>query len=110
VTGVFKQKNPGNSLLLLVYGLVLKFGILLQPAPPLKQEEDHYLYKLILRFLEQFALPDAFYGILAFLLLFLQATLLNKITVSFKLLPRPNYLPGMALILLSTLFIEWNRF
>jgi hypothetical protein len=110
VVGIFRQKNPGNSLLLLVYGLILKFGILLRPSPPLTQQEDHYLYELLLRILRPIALPDFVFGIFAFLLIYVQATLINRITIELKMLPKPNYLPGMAYMLLSSLFIEWNHF
>ena len=110
MVGIFRQKNPGNSLLLLVYGLVLKFGIILRPSPPLQQEEDHYLYELLLRVLSPSFLPSFFFGILAFLLIYVQATLLNRISIDQKMLPKPNYLPGMAFMLLSSLFVEWNHF
>lgn len=110
MVGIFRQKNPGNSLLLLVYGLVLKFGIILRPSPPLQQEEDHYLYELLLRVLSPSFLPPFFFGILAFLLIYVQATLLNRISIDQKMLPKPNYLPGMAFMLLSSLFVEWNHF
>lgn len=110
MVGIFRQKNPGNNLLLLVYGLVLKFGILLRPSQPLRQEEDHYLYSLLLRLLAQLQLPNFFYGIVAFLLIYIQTILINRICTDQKMLPKPNYLPGMAYMLLSTLFVEWNHF
>lgn len=110
MVGIFRQKYPGNNLLLLVYALILKFGILLRPSLPLVQEEDHYLYELLLRFLLPLNLPAFFYGITAFLLLYIQAALLNRISTEQKMLPKPNYLPGMAYILLSSLFVEWNHF
>jgi len=110
VVGIFKQKNPGNGLLLLVYGLVLKFGILLRPSQPLRQQGDHYLYSLLVRLLNWLELPAFMYGCIAFFLLFMQATLLNKITVDQKMFARPNYLPGMSYMLLTSLFVEWNHF
>lgn len=110
MVGIFRQKNPGNSILLLVYALILKFGILLKASPPLTQGEDHYLYKLLLRLLTPLHLPAFVYGLTAFLLIFIQATLLNRICTDQKMLPKPNYLPGMAYVLLSSLFIEWNHF
>lgn len=110
MVGIFRQKNPGNSLVLLFYGLVLKFGILLRPSPPLRQQEDHYLYELLLKLLGAIHLPNFVYGILAFLILFVQATLLNRICIDQKMLAKPNYLPGMAYMLLSSLFVEWNHF
>jgi hypothetical protein len=110
VVGVFRQKNPGNNLLLLAYGLVLKFGIFLKSPGALKLEEDHYLYRLLLRLLEWLHLPAVVYALLAFLLLFTQATILNKICIDQKMMAKPNYLPGMAYMLLSSLFVEWNHF
>lgn len=93
-----------------MYGLVLKFGLLLRPSPPLKQAEDHYLYSVFVRFLDTLHLPDFFYGVVAFLLLFVQSSLINRIFIDQKMLPKPNYLPGMAYMLLSSLFVEWNNF
>jgi len=110
VVGIFRQKNPGNNLLLLVYGLILKFGILLRPSQPLKQEGDHYLYTLLVRSLEPLHIPSFIYGLAAFLLLLIQATLLNRISITQKMLPKPNYLPGMSYMLLTSLFVEWNHF
>lgn len=110
MVGIFRQKNPGNSLLLLVYGLILKFGILLRPSAPLRQEEDHYLYELLMRLLTGIQLPNFVFGIIAFLLICIQASLINRITIDLKMLPKPNYLPGMAYMLLSSLFVEWNHF
>lgn len=110
MVGIFRQKNPGNSLILLGYGLVLKFGFLLAPSGALQQEQDHYLYRLLLRLLEPLQIPDWVYAVVAFLLLFTQATLINRISIRQKMLPRPNFLPGMAFLLISTLFPEWNHF
>lgn len=110
MVGIFRQKNPVNSLFLLAYGLVLKFGIFLKSPPPLKLEEDHYLYKLILDLLGNLHLPVFVYSIFTFLLLFAQATMLNKICIDQKMMTKPNYLPGMTLMLLTSLFIEWNYF
>jgi hypothetical protein len=110
VVGIFRQKNPGNSLILLVYALVLKFGILIRPQPALFEEEDHYLYRLLFRLLTPLNLPAFFYTITAFLLIYIQASLFNRICTDQKMLPKPNYLPGMAYILLTSLFREWNYF
>ena len=48
--------------------------------------------------------------ILAGLLLYGQALLFNRICNDQKLLPRPNYLPAMAHMLTTSLFVEWNYF
>ena len=109
--GVFRQKNPGNALILLIYAFVLKFPIFLHSTAPLKQEDDNYLYKLLLKTLVPFLGEQGFfYPLMAFLLLYLQASLLNRIANTIKLLPRPNYLFGMAFLLVSSLLPEWNQF
>ncbi|MBL7735317.1 MAG: hypothetical protein JNL51_07655 [Chitinophagaceae bacterium] len=108
--GIFRQKNPGNGLLILVYGLILKFNYLLQSQPPLRQAEDHYLYTLLLEALEPLQLPFFIFGIISFLLLFIQAVTINKICIDQKMLPKPTYLPGMAYILITSLYADWNYF
>ncbi len=108
--GIFRQKNPGNTLVLLIYGVVLKLGIIFKSPAPLKFAEDHYLYNLILRWVAPLQIPDFVYGLLAFMLIFFQAFMLNKICIDQKLMTKPNYLPGMAYMLISSLFIEWNYF
>lgn len=109
--GVFRQKNPGNAFLLLIYALILKFPLFLHAPAPLRQEEDNYLYKLVLRVLHPFAGDKGFlYGLLAFALLFLQASLLNRVANSIKLFPKPNFLVGMSFLLVSSLLPEWNQF
>lgn len=108
--GIFKQKNPGNTLLLLIYALVLKFPNFLHPSGPLQQEGDHYLYTQIVHFLQYFQLPPVLYSLLAFLLIFGQALLLNRICNAQKMIAKPTYLPGMAFILVTSLFVQWNQF
>ncbi|MBZ5858280.1 hypothetical protein [Flavihumibacter profundi] len=109
--GIFKQKNPGNAFILLIYALILKFPVFLHMPAPLRQEEDNYLYRLVLDLLKPLAGEKGFlYGLLAFILLYLQATLLNRIANTLKILPRPSYLVGMSFLLLSSLLPEWNQF
>ena len=108
--GIFRQKNPGNGLLILVYGLVLKLNYLIQPRPLLRQAEDHYLYVLLLKGLEIMQLPLFVLGIISFLLLFIQAMVINKICIDQKMLPKPTYLPGMAYMLITSLYADWNYF
>lgn len=109
--GIFKQKNPGNALLLLVYALVLKFSMFLHPVAPVLHPEDNYLYRLILRGLNSvFHQISLLFAILTFLILFTQATLFNRICNHNKLFPKPNFLPGMAYILITSLLPDWGHF
>jgi hypothetical protein len=111
VIGIFKQKNPGNAFVLLVYGLVLKFPFFLHPEKHAANEGDNYIFNVIVKFLQPFTNnAPVIFSILAFLLLFTQATLLNRIANSVRLLPRPNFLVGMSYMLVTSLVHEWNLF
>lgn len=111
MTGVFKHKNPGNALILLFYALVLKLPMFLHPVKPVVNQGDNYLYKKLLQLLEPLTVNANFvFSLLAFLLLFTQATLLNRISNTLKLLPRQNFLAGMAYILATSLLKDWNTF
>jgi len=109
--GIFKQKNPGNAFVLLVYALVLKFSIFVHPVMPVLHKEDNYLYRIILNALNSFFNgAPIFFSILTFLLLYTQATLFNRICNHQKILPKPNFLPGMSYILVTSLLPSWNYF
>jgi hypothetical protein len=111
VIGVFRQKNPGNALILLVYALVLKFHLFLHPVAPVLHPEDNYLYRVILHALDTvFHHVPMWYAILTFLVLFTQATLFNRICNHNKLFPKPNFLPGMSYILITSLLPDWEHF
>jgi len=109
--GIFRQKTPMNGLILVVYALVLKFPLFLHPVTPTLHPEDNYLYRLILHALASvFHGIPIFYSILTFLLLVSQALLFNRISNHYKVLPKPNFLPGMSYILITSLLPDWGHF
>ncbi|MFT3825198.1 MAG: hypothetical protein QM731_14850 [Chitinophagaceae bacterium] len=108
--GLFKQKNSTNILMLLVYGLLLKFNLFLHATGPLRQPEDHFLYNWLIDYTSALHIPRLIYSLVAFLLLYSQALLLNRAMNEFKLLPRYNYLPAMTYMLITSLFPQWNQF
>lgn len=110
VTGIFRQKNSSNTILLLVYALALKFPVFLHPQGPLKLEEDHYLYTGLLSFLDALGFPPIVYAFMAFALIYTQATLFTRICNNQKMMPRPHYLVAMSYILITSLIPVWNRF
>lgn len=110
MTGIFKQKTSSNIIILLVYGLILKFNHFLHPAGPLQQPEDHFLYNWLISFLKPLNIHPVLYVLFSFLLLYSQALLFNRICNEQKLLPRPNYLPAMAHMLTTSLFWDWSFF
>lgn len=84
--------------------------MLLHPMAPLRQPDDHFLYIWLLDFLAPLRLPAIIYSLIAFFLLYSQAVMFNRICNDQKMMAKTNYLPGMAYMLITTLFIEWNHF
>ena len=111
MVAIFKQKSQANAFILLLYALVLKFSIFIHPIIPSTRKEDSFLYANILHWLSAaFKEVPVFFSILTFLLLFAQATLFNRICNHQKIFPKPNYLPAMSYILVTSLIPSWNYF
>ncbi|HEU4469852.1 MAG TPA: hypothetical protein VFR58_02105 [Flavisolibacter sp.] len=106
--GVFKQKSPGNVAVLLVFGLLLKLPLFLYPKPIIATRNDGHLYRWLIE-----ALPrnsSTLYPLLSFVLLYLQALMLNYMVNEYRLITRQTYLPAMSYLLITSLMPEWNHF
>jgi hypothetical protein len=111
VIGVFKQKNPANILLLLVFGILIKLPMFTHPHTPVSRPADGLLFDAILKFLRPTGHSyPGLYSFLAFGLLYLQAIVLTRFINSQRMMSRPNYFPGMAYMLITSLLPEWNYF
>jgi hypothetical protein len=111
VIGVFKQKNPANIILLLVFGILIKLPVFMYPHGPVSSPGDGVLFDGILKFLQPTADSyPLFYPFLTFGLLFIQAIVLTRFINSQRMMNRPTYFPGMAYMLITSLFAEWNYF
>jgi hypothetical protein len=111
VVRLFKNKNPGNALLLLLYALFLKFPLFLHPVKPIPDQGNNYIYYLIIKLIEPLSKSvPVIFSLLAFLLFFTQATLLNRIVNSLKLFPKQNYIVGMTFLLTTSLVKDWTSF
>lgn len=111
MVGIFKQKNPGNILLLLVFGVLIKLPMFLHPNVPVPRASDGILFGEILKLLEPTGRSTpSIYPILAFGLLFLQALMLNRFINTQRMMSRPTYFPGMTYMLITSLLPEWNYF
>ena len=109
--GIFKQKNPANILLLLVFGVLIKLPMFLHPHTPVARPGDGVLFKAILKLLEPTGKSNpSLYPILAFGLLFLQAIMLTRFINTQRMMSRPTFFPGMAYMLITSLLPEWNYF
>ena len=109
--GVFKQKNPVNILLLLVFGVLIKLPMFLHPHLPVNRPADGELFDAILRFLQPAGRSyPTLYPLLAFALLYIQALALTSFVNTQRMMTRSNYLTGMAYLLITSLLPEWNYF
>lgn len=83
---------------------------MLFPQPVLVQAEDHYLYTGLVNLLNSAGAGPVFYSVTTFLLLLVQAFLLNRMAAHFRLFPSVNFLPAMAYLLATSFFTEWAQF
>ncbi|TMI90342.1 MAG: hypothetical protein E6H06_17525 [Bacteroidetes bacterium] len=109
--GIFRQKTPANIIVLLFFGLLIKLPMFLHPHIPSVQPKDGILFHAILNFLQATGkTTPILYPFLTFLLLFTQAITLTQVINNYRMMNRPNYLPGMSYILITSFFSEWNYF
>ena len=81
----------------------------LHPVQPVSQPTDGFLFRELLQQLAPAgtALP-AIYPVISFILLFTQAITFNQFANRNRLMQKPNYLPAMAYLLVTSMFREWN--
>jgi len=95
--------------MLLVYGLLLKLVWFIYPQIPVIEKSDGLLYNKILAMLKPaFDVYPVIYSVITFLLLYTQAISFNRLLNDRRLMQKPNYLPGMSYLLITSFFTEWN--
>ena len=83
----------------------------MHPHMPIVQPKDGILFHGILSFLgPTWHKNPVLYSILAFILLFTQAITLTRHINNYRMMNRSNYLPGVAYMLITSFFAEWNYF
>lgn len=109
MTGIFRSNNPLNASILFVYGLLLKLPYFIGQPIIRQQPSDGFLFTDIIELtrpvLENWHFVAAS---VTYLLLFVQALTINFYINSEKMMAKPNYLPAMSYLLLTSLFPEWN--
>jgi hypothetical protein len=111
VIGIFKQKNPANIFLLLVFGVLIKLPMFLYPHIPGGRVNDSILFRGILDFLAPTGRSSpVIYPLLAFGFLFLQSIMLTRFINTQRMTSKSTYFPGMAYMLITSLLPEWNYF
>lgn len=95
--------------MLFVYGLLLKLGCFISPQIPVIQKSDGFLYNQIMAFIKpKFDSFPLIYSVTIYILLYTQAISFNRLLNNRRLMQKPNYLPGMSYLLITSFFIEWN--
>jgi Family of unknown function (DUF6427) len=97
--------------LLFIFGVLIKLTMFLHPHVPDIQSKDGILFQAILRFLKPTGQKiPVIYPALAYAFLYLQALSLNRLINEHRMTIKPGFLPGMAYLLVTSLFPEWNYF
>ncbi|MDQ6903110.1 MAG: DUF6427 family protein [Bacteroidota bacterium] len=95
--------------MLLIYGLLLKLVWFISPQVPIVQKSDGFLYNKILSLvkpiLDNYSVS---YSFITFFLLYTQALSFNRLLNNRRLMQKPNYLPAMSYLLVTSFFAEWN--
>lgn len=95
--------------MLFVYGLLLKLVWFIYPQIPSIQPSDNFLYNWILSKIKpHFDLYPVVYSMILYFLVYTQAISFNTLMNNRRLMQKPNYLPGMSYLLITSFFPEWN--
>lgn len=109
MVGIFRANNPFNTFILFIYGILLKLAWFIHPDIPVAQKTDGFLFAEFISRLKSVgtSLP-LIYPIISYLLLFTQAITFNRLINDQRLMQKPNYLPAMSYLLITSMFREWN--
>lgn len=92
-----------------MYGILLKLVWFINPPIPIVQKSNGFLFNNILNLIKPSLDPHpVLYTCITHLLLFTQAITFNQLLNSRRLMQKPNYLPGMSYLLITSFFSEWN--
>jgi hypothetical protein len=106
VIAIFKQKSPGNIVVLLLFGLLLKLPLFLYPKLVISSSIDGRLYQWLFSLIPSGNPTN--YSVIAFLLLYTQALMVNYMVNEYRMVIKTTYLPAMAYVLITSLLPEWN--
>lgn len=108
MVSMFRQKSPGNIIVLLIFGLLLKMPLFIYPKSIAASQNDEDIYHSLLQLINLSGNNAFICSLLSFFLLYVQALMINYLMNEFRLLPRQTYLPGMAYLLITSLLPAWN--
>lgn len=104
---LFKQKSPGNIIVLFVFGLLLKLPAFLYPSIIPATDADGWLYIMLYNWITSQG-NLLLSAVIAFLILYIQSIIVTSIINEYRMTSKQTFLPGMAFILISSLLPHWN--
>ena len=105
---LFKQKSPANVAVLFIFGLLIKIPLFLYPVTLQATVADGGLYPWftsLLGLTESGSTTSAF---VAYLILYVQAVMLNHYVNEYRMTTHQTFLPAMAYLLITSLLPEWS--
>lgn len=106
---MFRQKSPGNLIVLLFLALFLKLPLFLWPKKITATQNDEDFFHWVINWISSPGTGNGFISsFIAFALLYIQALMVNYLVNEYRLMPRPTYLPAMAYLLITSLLPEWS--
>jgi hypothetical protein len=109
VIGLFKQKSPANSVLLLIFGLVIKLPLFLYPKEIKATDADGALYQYIVASIGLAGAGKAVLAsIISFAVIYIQALILNFLVNHYRMTSRQTFLPALSYILITSLLPDWS--
>lgn len=106
MTGIFRRNLFINALLLLPYALILGLYGLLHPTPAVIDAQDSQFYTFILGVISNPIVQQ----ILSIILVFSQASMINRMVIKNRISNQITLLPGMFYILMMSFFPSFLGF
>lgn len=111
VIRIFSGNNPFNIIILFFLGILLRMPHFSDASLPYSGAEASLLYKHLFQWLQSAsAYFSGIHAAIAYVLVFLQAIILNSFVNDQKLFSQPNYLTAFCYLLISSMFAEWTVF
>jgi len=93
----------------LIFGLLLKMPLFLYPKAIQATTNDADFYHAFVQWIRSAGAGSAaLFSLLSFVLMYIQALIINYFINSFRMISKPTYLPAMTYLLITTLLPEWN--
>jgi hypothetical protein len=108
--GIFKKRNPGSLLLLLLYAVVVKWTYFSMPQVATEPSAGGTLFQPIWKMLADGQETSIRLRWVGLLFNFIHAWQLNSIINRHKMMGAANFLPAIAYLTISAAFPQWNAF